>query len=100
MAWIDGYHLNTSFFRFVFKHLPQCTQPRVVRGTGQMPVLVHKGQGQIFDRDLIIIMDQPLGRLVKKIRSSVGDFIVQACDPVIVAHLFSCVYELILSLFG
>jgi hypothetical protein len=72
--------LDTSFFRFVFKHLPQQSKPGVVRGEGKMFVSVHESEFDVFNRDQIIFGDEPGADLVQIIRSLIGDPLMQAGD--------------------
>jgi hypothetical protein len=72
--------LDTSFFRFVFKHLPQQSKPGVVRGEGKMFVSVHESEFDVFNRDQIIFGDEPGADLVQIIRPLIGDPLMQAGD--------------------
>lgn len=75
---VYGDDLDTSFFRFVFKHLPQQSKPSVVRGEGKMFVSVHESEFDVFNRNQIIFGDEPGADLVQIIRPLIGDPLMQA----------------------
>jgi hypothetical protein len=77
---VYGDDLDTSFFRFVFKHLPQQSKPGVVRGEGKMFVSVHESEFDVLNRDQIIFGDEPGADLVQIIRPLIGDPLMQAGD--------------------
>ncbi len=56
---VHGGDLDTSFFRFVFKHLPEQSEPCIIRGQGKMPVSVNKTEGKVFNRNQIILSNEP-----------------------------------------
>ena len=75
---IDGNHMRTSFFRFVLKHLPEQSKPRIVGG--QVSVAVHKGEGEVFNRDQVVVANQLATDFVKIIGSLVIHPLVQSGD--------------------
>ena len=77
---VYGDDLDTSFFRFVFKHPPQQSKPSVVRGEGKMFVSVHESEFDVFNRNQIIFGDEPGADLVQIIRPLIGDPLMQAGD--------------------
>jgi hypothetical protein len=80
VGWVNGDDLDTSFFRFVFKHLPQQSKPGVVRGEGKMFVSVHESEFDVLNRDQIIFGNEPGADLVQIIRPLIGDPLMQAGD--------------------
>jgi len=75
---VHGDDLDTSFFRFVFKHLPQQSKASVVRGEGKMSVSVHESEFDVFNRDQVIFGDEPGADLVQIIRPLIGNPLMQA----------------------
>ena len=52
-----------------------------------MVISVHKDQGEIFDRDQVILEDDPIAELVKKIPPLIPDPLVQPGYPAVGALL-------------
>jgi len=69
---IHGNDLDTSFFRFVFKVLPKQSKPGVVGSAGKMSVTVHKGEGEVLDRNQVKLTDDGIGSFVKEVAALTG----------------------------
>jgi hypothetical protein len=80
---VHGNYLNTSLFRFVFKHLPEPPKTSVVRGQGKAFITIHKGERKILDCNQISIANKASTYLVKVIRALVCNSLVQAGDLLI-----------------
>lgn len=80
VARVHGDALNTSFFRFVFEHLPEHAQRRVMSGQGQIAVASHESEGQIFNSDIAIAIDNPARGLMPELAPGIGDLFMQHGD--------------------
>ena len=77
---IHGNDLDTSFFRFVFKVLPEQSKPGVVGSAGKMSVTVHKAEGKVFNCDQVKLLDDGIGSFVKEVAALIGDQLVKCSD--------------------
>ena len=77
---VHGNNLNTSFFRFVFKHLPEPSKTGVIRGEGKASVTVHKAESKVLDRNHVMGSNEATADFVKIIRPLVGNMLMQACN--------------------
>ena len=68
--------LDTSFFRFVFMHLPEQPKTYVMRGQGETPVSVHEADAKVFNHNQVIL-NHPITDLMKGIRPLISDALVQ-----------------------
>ncbi len=75
---VNGDYLNTGTFSLVFKHLPQPSKPRVMRGQGQVSVTVHKAEGKVLNGNQVILGHNPMADLMQIIRSLISNLFVQA----------------------
>src|SRR5665648_733306 len=80
IARVDSHHLNTSFFRFVFKKLPQLTQTCIMRRSGKVSIVIHKRKRQIFDSNQVEFPNQMVCDLVQIISALIGNLFMQGGD--------------------
>src|ERR1043166_5568282 len=77
---IDRDYQTTSIYRFVVQQLSEQAQTRVMCRQGQVFILEHKLEREIFECNQAIRVDQPGGELVPKILALIGNMFVQLGD--------------------
>jgi len=75
---VHGDNLNTGTFSLEFKHLPKQSKPCVIRGKGQVFVLVHKAEREVLDSNQVVFSYKPITDLVQIIHSLIGNLFMQA----------------------
>ena len=91
---VHGDHLNTGAFSLVFKHLPEQSKSCIMRGQGQVSVSVHETQGEVFNRDQVVLGHKPGADLMQIIRPLMGDPFMQTGDLVIGFSLAAAAIDL------
>lgn len=91
---VHGNDLNTSFFRFVFKHLPEPPKTGVVRGQGKASVTIHKAERKVLDCNQVIASNEALACLVEVIGSLVCNAFMQAADLLVGLFLAAASFDL------
>ncbi len=77
---VHGYNSRTSFFRFVRQQVLELAQPRVMGAQGQVMISRHKLEGQVFQGDQPVGVDQFTGHFMPEITALVGDILMPSSN--------------------
>ena len=70
---VDSDHLMTGSLSLLFKNREKCAPRGIQDGLGQMMVLDHIGESQVFYREMLVALRVLLGRLEMKITALTGN---------------------------
>ena len=72
-ARVDSDHLMTSSLSLLFKNREKCAPRGIQDGLGEMMVLDHIGESQVFYREMLVALCVLLGRLEVEITALTRD---------------------------